>query len=130
MPTNLGRALRNVATVRLALADPQGFAADITIQGIRSNRAAATCGSSSICVPEARRAGAGALSVLPQARVLSRGLDKGGRTLRITYTATVPQTGLSCTGTLDICSGTTRFGAPLQCAPFQQSGVSRSVLGC
>lgn len=82
----------------------------------------------SVCIPEARDLNNGTLQVLPRARGPVRGLDRGGSVMRVFYTASVPQTSLSCSGSADLCFN--RQGDASKCMPFNATGVSRSVLNC
>lgn len=62
--------------------------------------------------------------ILPQALPPAQGA--AGRVFRVSYTALVSQTGLSCTGTADVC-----FSANGRtCAPFALTGVSLNALQC
>lgn len=122
--------MRYAATVRFALTDPQGFAANITFDSTTSNRPQPNCGPNpaGVCVPEARDLGGGDLQVLPQLRAAVRRNDLGGRMLRIAYTAIVLDTGLSCTGALELCAPAGKRST--KCAQFSSTGVVRSVLNC
>lgn len=63
-------------------------------------------------------------SILPQA--LPTGQAAAGRVFQLSYTAAVPQTGLSCSGTADIC-----FSANgISCGAFGSTGVSLDALAC
>lgn len=121
--------MRNAATVRFALTDPQGFAANISFNSVTSNRKEPNCGRSrdAVCVPEARNLGGGDLQLLPQLLVDAGRNDLGGRTLRIQYTATVPETGLSCSGAVELCAPARRSTT---CAAFSSTGIARPVLTC
>lgn len=122
--------MRHAAIVRLALTDPQGFFANITFDSVASNRPEPNCGRkpAGVCVPEARSLGGGDLQVLPQLQASRKGSDAGGRTLRITYTATVRETGMSCSGVADVCAIPNKR-APA-CAAFGYTRLVRTVLGC
>ena len=56
------------------------------------------------------------LQMLPQA--LPPALRKTGRTFRIQYSARVALTGLSCTGTVDLCHIKGARGKPGKCGAF------------
>lgn len=100
---------------------------------LRPARACARCRvtprDSCVCVPDARVLGPGLVSVLPQAAPLpSPGAI--GRVLRFNYTATVPATGLSCSGFVDACI-IVRIGRnPPTCSPFGRGEVSNSLTVC
>lgn len=79
-------------------------------------------------MPGARDLGGGDLQVLPQLRTRARRNDSGGTILRIGYTATVPDTGLSCSGMLELCAPGSKRSTT--CAQFSSTGVARSVLKC
>lgn len=122
--------MRNAETVRFALADPQGFSANMTFDSVNSNRAEPDCGRNraGVCVPEARNLGGGNMQIVPQPLVTASGSDAGGRVLRVAYTATIRETGLSCSGTVDVCTPPNKRATT--CAAFSSTGVVRPVHRC
>lgn len=122
--------MRKAVTVSFALVDPQGFKAEVAFDSVTSNRAEPDCGRNreGVCVPEASSLGDGDLQILPQLRAPARRKDAGGRTLRVAYTATVPETGLSCSGSIDLCAPASKRSPA--CAAFDSTGQARPVHNC
>ena len=91
----------------------------------------------SLARPQAKLLGANRLQLLQQWR---RPFNKpvrgiGGRVLRIQYTATVPETGLSCTGVAEVCAARMswpkkRNGTPPKCASFSSTKRVANALDC
>lgn len=119
----------------LPITDPQGFTgATITIMGVQADRPpqACTCKTSKTdscgCVPDAKLIeGSPTALIMPQVQ-----FGTGGTTYRITYTATISQTGLSCQGYADVCF-IKNAGKPTakSCAWFGGNGSPvRNALAC
>ena len=115
------------------VADPQGFAADLQITTVTTNRAPLFCKCDArkfncSCMPEAILTGPESLLIQQQADWAP------GRMLKVTYTAAVQQTGLSSTCTATFCAHiygkTIRFPKLPKCKPFEASGFERDALTC
>ena len=119
--------------------DPQGYAADINVTAVTTNRAPPKCACRPIlnkdtcaCLPEAAVLSTGAtatLQMMPQA--LLPVLVPKGRVFRIWYTATVPQTGLACSGMAEVCYIVNGDGRrPPTCAPYNSTGTVYDAMRC
>ena len=81
--------------------------------------------------PQVKLLGNGSVLILPQVNYPATKTAAGGGILRISYTATVPQTGLSCTGVVELCSIKGGAGKkPPACAAFASTQVARNALTC
>ena len=110
--------------------DSQGFVADLTVTGVTTNRAAATCKcrppkQNCSCVPEVVLLNATTMQFMQQARLPGKNV---GRAFLITYTARVAQTNRTAVCTAQLCAITGGSAQkPPQCAPFNSSGIQRNA---
>ena len=119
--------------------DPQGYAAEINVTAVTTNRPPANCVCRPIvnkdacnCLPEATVLSAGTsttLQLMPQA-LLPVLLPKG-RVFRIWYEARVKQTGLTCTGMAEVCFIVNGDGRqPPTCVPYNSTGAVFDAMRC
>lgn len=89
-----------------------------------------TCGP---CAPLARKTAAvsGSLRLNPLWRRTDKGAPLTNTVVQIAFDATVPATGMNCSGTVDVCAipGGRQTGSK-QCAAFNSTGVSFNALSC
>ena len=107
--------------------DAQGFAADLQIVNATTNRAAVHCGRCNpskyncSCMPEVILTGGGAMLIQRQGHLGT------GRLIKITFTATVQETGLSATCAAQVCTFKGRQTRPM-CV--RSSPIERDALTC
>ena len=120
------------------MSDPQGLPANISVSAVTSNRPRPGCRcrpstkDACTCTPDAAVTSSGATTTV---RLMPQGLTTTfatqGQVFRVSYTATVPQTGLACTSTAEVCfilnGGTTKAVA---CAPYTSTGVEVDATRC